>query len=94
MAIDVVEMFDPKTSNWAKLTAMPEAWAEMTTGPLPVFANGVVLIPHSYRNKRGIVGSLKYDTIKDTWVEGTQHLHLGTARCYAGVEPHTSPTLV
>jgi len=70
VAIDVVEMFDPKTSNWAKLTAMPEAWAEMTTGPLPVFANGVVLIPHSYRNKRAIVGSLKYDTIKDTWVEG------------------------
>ena len=69
-AIDTVEMFDPSSGKWYSKTKMPSAWAEMTNGQLPVFANGEVMIPYSYRNDRSVATSLKYDTVNDEWNEG------------------------
>lgn len=43
----------------------------MGTGPLPVFANGVVLIPYAAKSaSTGIVASLEYDAKADSWKEG------------------------
>lgn len=42
----------------------------MTTGQLPVFANGEVVIPYSYTNDRSTENSLKYDVRNDKWAEG------------------------
>lgn len=72
VAIDTVEVFDPSSGKWSSKTAMPAPWAEMSTGQLPVFASGEVMIPYSYRNDRSVANSLKYDTVEDTWTEGAK----------------------
>jgi hypothetical protein len=69
VVIKLVETFDPSTEKWATKTPMPEAWEKMSTGPMPVFANGVVLIPFSY-NSGGVHASLEYDTKADSWENG------------------------
>jgi N-acetylneuraminic acid mutarotase len=69
-AITTVEMFDPGSGKWSAMAPMPHAWSEMSTGPMPVYANGVVMIPHSYRNDKAYLGSLEYDTTNDEWAEG------------------------
>jgi N-acetylneuraminic acid mutarotase len=72
VAMSTVEMFDPSSGKWSTKAPMLEAWAEMCTGPLPVFANGAVMIPHSYRNNKEYLGSLEYDTVTDQWKRGPQ----------------------
>jgi len=68
----LVEMFDPATKKWTARTPMPEAWEYMSTGPMPVFASGTVLIPYAFKpsTTTGIVASLEYDTKNDEWKEG------------------------
>ena len=46
-----------------------QAWTGMSTGPMPVFPSGVVLIPYASATG-GIGASLEYDTKQDSWKEG------------------------
>jgi N-acetylneuraminic acid mutarotase len=61
--IDTVEMFDPAAAQWSAKTKAPMQMSGMSTGQLPVFANGEVLIPYTYRNDRTTENSLKYDAV-------------------------------
>eukprot|EP00040_Diaphanoeca_grandis_P039871 m.260414 g.260414 ORF g.260414 m.260414 type:complete len:582 (+) comp39860_c0_seq1:108-1853(+) len=67
--LDLVEEFDPATSGWTTKKSMIEPWSMMTTGPLPVFADGSVVIPHAYR-RGNLRTSVVYDAKKNTWREG------------------------
>lgn len=40
--LNTVEEFDPSTGQWSLKTSMPEAWEMMSSGPMPVFADGTV----------------------------------------------------
>jgi len=67
----LVEMFDPEAQAWSTKTPMPEAWEYMSTGPMPVFPSGTVLIPYAEKSaSTGIIASLEYDTKADSWQEG------------------------
>lgn len=70
--LSLVESFDPASGEWSSKSPMPEAWEYMSTGPMPVYPNGVALIPFSYKTSSagGIVASLEYDTKNDSWAQG------------------------
>jgi len=71
--LDSVLMFDPAAaagSQWSTRKEAPMQMSGMTTGQLPVFASGVVLIPYSYRNDRSTENSFKYDVVNDKWDQG------------------------
>ena len=70
VVLPLVESFDPSTEKWVAKTPMPEAWEGMSTGPLPVFPSGTVLIPYSSKGTTGILASLEFDTKADSWKEG------------------------
>lgn len=70
LVLNTVEEFDPATGRWAQKAQMPEAWELMSTGPMPVYANGEVLIPFSRKNQgTGLVSSLRYSVRDNQWQE-------------------------
>lgn len=65
-----VKELDPATGQWASKTDMPEAWQQMSTGPMPTYANGEVVIPHAYKPNTGVSTALKYNVRADSWEAG------------------------
>ena len=43
---------------------------QMSTGPMPTYANGEVIIPHAYKANTGVSTALKYNVRADSWEAG------------------------
>ena len=56
--------FDKKV--WTRLTDMPDGWSFITSGPLPVFPNGDVLLPGA-QSFGGDRVAYKYSATNNTW---------------------------
>lgn len=62
-------MLGPGDNSWTQVTPMPHAWADLTTGPLPVYPNGDVVIAGAHQTG-GTAGEhvyLLYKSTTDEW---------------------------
>lgn len=65
-----VQELNPGTAQWVDKAEMPEAWEGMSTGPMPTYGNGEVIIPHAYKPNSGVATALKYSIRADSWEAG------------------------
>jgi len=73
MLLTTVEIFDPLNGKWSEGAKMDDPWNDITTGPLPVYADGSILLPYAYGRGSAYGANKKsriYDVKSDTWAEG------------------------
>ena len=71
MLLTTVEIFDPLNGKWSEGAKMDDPWNDITTGPLPVYADGSILLPYAY-GKQQCMGS---DVQQRAVVGGCRRLH-------------------